>query len=84
MAEPTDELDELFAPDYGDDESPEDQTIITTHLLYYSTTELERFKRLCKIVLRKRLGVEVAKEKGNISDLVMQLLEDAANDHVEA
>lgn len=47
-----------------------DNTDITTTLLYFSTEELNKFKRLCKSGMMKEWGEERF-SKGNISDLLL-------------
>jgi len=63
----------LFEDDFGVDESPEDNTQITTTLLYFSEVELKEFKKGCKDAMRKMYGIDVV-AKGNISDLLLNLL----------
>lgn len=66
---------ELFAHDYGLDNSPEDQTEITTTLLYFSKEELSEFKRLCKIGIKKEFGADF-QQKGNLSDFLLKILKE--------
>jgi len=54
------------------DNSPEDNTQITTTILYYSEAELKEFKKLCKKLIKKQLGENF--KDGNISDLLLKLL----------
>jgi hypothetical protein len=63
----------LFEDEFGVDESPQDDTQITTTLLYFSDTELKEFKAGCKQAMRKMFGHQVM-EKGNMSDLLLQLI----------
>lgn len=69
MIEPT-----LFEEDWGEDNSPLDNTEITTTILYFSKDELQKFKTLCKTGMRQFYGQEVI-EKGNISDFLLTTLE---------
>ncbi len=64
----------LFEPDFGEDNSPQDDTEITTTILYYGQDELATFKRLCKLAMIRMHGHEMAKERGNISDAVLAAL----------
>lgn len=61
---------ELFEIDYGEDNSPKDETQITNTLLYFSEEELKEFKQLCKIGMKKEWP-DNYKEKANISDLLL-------------
>ena len=45
-----------FDVDYGVDTSPIDNTEITTTILYFSKEELARFKKLCKLGIKKEFG----------------------------
>jgi len=54
------------------DNSPEDNTQITTTILYYSEDELKEFKKLAKVAIKKQLGDNF--KDGNISDLILNLL----------
>lgn len=65
---------ELFDPDYGQNVSEQDDTSITTTILYYSEEELEEFKKLSKTLIKDQLGLEKAIEKGNVSDAILMLL----------
>ncbi len=64
---------ELFETDWGVDNSPKDDTEITTTLLYFSTKELVIFKKLCKIGIKKEFGVDY-QQKGNLSDFLLKIL----------
>lgn len=55
----------LFEDEFPVDNSPEDNTEITTTLLYYSKTELAEFKMLCKKNMQAH---------ANVSDFVLQTL----------
>ena len=68
MNEPT-----LFEDDWGENNSPEDNTEITTTILYFSKEELIKFKTLCKTGMRDMFGQQV-NEKGNISDFLLNTL----------
>lgn len=63
----------LFEDDWGVDNSPIDNTEITTTLLYFSTEELKEFKVLCKKGIRKEFN-EQYQVKGNLSDLLLIIL----------
>ena len=63
----------LFNDDWGVDDSPQDNTEITSTILYFSTTELKAFKKLCKVAMKKEYGEQVF-EKGNLSDLLLLIL----------
>lgn len=77
-------MDELFEPDYGVDNSPIDSTQITTTILYYSEEELEEFKKLAKKAMRQKLGIQQAQEKGNISDIVLNILREKYGEDIQA
>lgn len=63
----------LFEDDWGVDNSPQDNTEITTTLLYFSKEELKDFKKLCKAGIKKEFGQEF-QQKGNLSDFLLILL----------
>lgn len=63
----------LFEDDWGIDNSPQDNTEITTTMLYFSTDELKEFKRLCKLAMKKEYGDQVF-DKANLSDLLLLML----------
>ena len=63
----------LFEDDWGVDNSPADNTEITTTMLYFSTDELKEFKRLCKLAMKQEYGDQVF-EKGNLSNLLLLIL----------
>lgn len=63
----------LFDDDWGVDNSPIDNTEITTTLLYFSTDELKTFKALCKKGIKQEFGNEY-QTKGNLSDLLLIIL----------
>lgn len=64
---------ELFEYDYGKDDSPVDETDITTTILYFSKEELVEFKKHCKVAMKIEFP-ENFQEKGNISDLLLKIL----------
>lgn len=64
---------QLFEDDWGVDESPPDNTEITTTILYFSKEELAEFKALCKSGMRKMYGTDV-NTKANLSDFLLTLL----------
>lgn len=63
----------LFEQDWGVDNSPLDDTQITTTLLYFSKDELKEFKKLCKNGIKKEFG-ENYQSKGNLSDFLLIVL----------
>lgn len=63
----------LFADEWGVDNSPIDNTEITTTLLYFSTEELKEFKALCKKAIKQEFGSQY-QLKGNLSDLLLIIL----------
>lgn len=63
----------LFADEWGVDNSPIDNTEITTTLLYFSAEELKEFKALCKKAIKKEFGIQY-QLKGNLSDLLLIIL----------
>ena len=63
----------LFEDDWGVDNSPADNTEITTTMLYFSTDELKQFKKLCKLAMKQEYGDQVF-EKGNLSNLLLLIL----------
>ena len=65
----------LFKDDWGVDNSPIDNTEITTTMLYFSTDELKTFKVLCKKGIKKEFGLEY-QQKGNLSDLLLIILKE--------
>ncbi len=65
----------LFADEWGVDNSPIDNTEITTTLLYFSAEELKEFKSLCKKAIKKEFGDEY-QQKGNLSDLLLNILKE--------
>jgi hypothetical protein len=63
----------LFEDEFPEDKSPEDNTQITTTLLYFSETELKEFKSESKQAMKKMFGTE-CQVKGNLSDMLLNLL----------
>ena len=63
----------LFETDWGVDNSPKDNTEITTTILYFSKKELSLFKKLCKLGIKIEFGDEYQK-KGNLSDFLLKIL----------
>lgn len=63
----------LFEDDWGKDNSPIENVEITTTILYFSKEELKQFKYLCKEGMKAEFGPEY-QEKGNLSDLLLKLL----------
>lgn len=65
----------LFEDDWGVDNSPIDETEITTTILYFSTKELKQFKKLCKAGIKKEFS-ETYQQKGNLSDFLLKILKE--------
>jgi hypothetical protein len=65
----------LFEDDWGVDNSPTDNTEITTTILYFSEEELKLFKRLCKKGIQI-LYKEEYQQKGNLSDFLLHTLKE--------
>lgn len=63
----------LFEDDWGVDNSPIDETEITTTILYFSPQELRQFKKLCKVGIKLEFG-EQYQQKGNLSDFLLTIL----------
>jgi hypothetical protein len=64
---------ELFEKDWGINNSEFDDTEITTTILYFSKIELAKFRKLCKLGIKKEFANEF-QEKGNIPDLLLKIL----------
>lgn len=64
---------QLFETDWGVDNSPQDNTEITTTILYFSKEELAEFKKLCKTGIKREFGAEF-QQKGNLSDFLLLTL----------
>ncbi len=65
----------LFEDNWGIDNSPIDETEITTTLLYFSKDELKEFKKLCKVGIKIEFGKEY-QQKGNLSDFLLKTLKE--------
>jgi hypothetical protein len=65
----------LFEDDWGVDNSPIDETEITTTMLYFSSEELKLFKQLCKKGIQFEFKDEY-QSKGNLSDLLLIILKE--------
>jgi hypothetical protein len=65
----------LFDDDWGVDNSPIDNTEITTTLLYFSSEELKTFKALCKKGIKAEFCGDY-QTKGNLSDLLLIILKE--------
>lgn len=63
----------LFEDEWGVDNSPIDNTEITTTMLYFDVKELKLFKSLCKKGIKIEFGEE-HQSKGNLSDLLLIIL----------
>jgi len=67
-------MDTLFNDDeFEVNNSPIDNTEITTTMLYFSTDELKLFKSLCKKGIKIEFGDEY-QDKGNLSDFLLIIL----------
>ena len=66
----------LFEDNWGVDNSPLDDTEITTTILYFSKPELKEFKTLCKNGIKKEFGEEF-NQKGNLSDFLLKILKES-------
>lgn len=73
----------LFEDDWGKDNSPIDNTEITTTILYFSKEELKQFKTLCKEGMKVEFDNEF-QEKGNLSDLLLKVLNDKYGTNTKA
>lgn len=63
----------LFEDNWGVDNSPIDETEITTTILYFSKQELKEFKELCKKGIKIEYNEEF-QQKGNLSDFLLLIL----------
>ena len=63
----------LFEDEWGIDTSPVDETEITTTMLYFSKQELNTFKKLCKVGIKKEYQQDF-QQKGNLSDFLLLIL----------
>jgi hypothetical protein len=66
---------QLFEQDWGVDNSPLDDTQITTTLLYFSKDELKEFKKLCKTGMKKEFAADF-QSKANLSDFLLKVLKE--------
>ncbi len=64
---------QLFEQDWGIDNSPIDETVITTTILYFSKDELKEFKKLCKKGMKIQYP-NAYQYKANLSDFLLFLL----------
>jgi hypothetical protein len=69
----------LFEDEWGVDESPVDNTEITTTILYFSSDELKEFKQLSRVGIKKEFGQEF-QQKGNLSDFLLKILRERYED----
>lgn len=60
-----------FEDFFEKDNSPKDETQITTTLLYLSEEELKELKSLSKILIKKYWGDNY--KEGNLSDLILKI-----------
>lgn len=65
----------LFTDDWGVGNKTPDETKITTTILYMSDKELKEFKHLAKKGIKEMFGQEY-KQKGNLSDFLLNLLKE--------
>lgn len=68
---------DLLEDQYEVNNQPPDDTHIVQVLLYYSEPESEEFKKLCKQRMRDVWPTQYI-QKGNISDLLLNLLRHAS------
>lgn len=66
-------FNDLINENYGEDQSPIEDTNIVLVSLYFSDTEIQEFKYLCKEAMKKEWPTDYV-EKGNISDLLITML----------
>lgn len=66
-------FNDLLETDYGLDDSPKDDLHIVQVLLYFSETDADEFKKLCKERMKDVWPKDYV-TKGNISDLLLNLL----------
>ena len=71
----------LFEDDWGVDNSPIDNTEITTTILYFSEEELKLFKKLCKKGIHKLYKQEY-QQKGNLSDFLLHTLKQSYGEDI--
>lgn len=63
----------LFDLEIPKNTAPKEDVEITTTILYMSKPELKEFKKLCKVGIKQMFGADF-QERGNISDLILNLL----------
>jgi hypothetical protein len=69
----------LFDFDIPKNTDPPEDVEITTSILYFSKSELREFKKLAKEAIKRRWQQDY-QQRGNLSDLILALLrEDAEN-----
>jgi hypothetical protein len=71
----------LFEDDWGVDNSPIDNTEITTTILYFSEQELKLFKKLCKKGIQELYKQEY-QQKGNLSDFLLHTLKQSYGEDI--
>ena len=64
---------DLFEPDYGVDQSPEDKTKITQVILYFDAPDAVELKELAKEAMKKEMTDRYL-DQGNLSDLYLIML----------
>lgn len=64
---------DLLEPEYGEDQSPPDDTRITQVILYYDEADMQLLKQLAKVAMKKEMPGEYL-EKGNLSELYLIIL----------
>jgi hypothetical protein len=65
----------LFNEDFGTGNTEKDDTKITTTILYMSTEELKEFRKLAKVGIKEMFGEEF-KQRGNLSDFLINTLKE--------
>jgi hypothetical protein len=63
---------DILEPDYGTNASPPDPTKIVTFLLYYSQEEMQEFKKLVKVAMKKEYPETFMDT--NASDMLLYIL----------
>ena len=71
----------LFEDDWGVDNSPIDNTEITTTILYSSEQELKLFKKLCKKGIQELYKQEY-QQKGNLGDFLLHTLKQSYGEDI--
>lgn len=69
-------FNDLLEPDYGINQDPVDDTMITQILLYLDNKDVEEFKIRSKRLMKK-YWPHSYREEANLSDLLLKLLRDA-------